>query len=576
MCGDEMRRSWVVFLGFIVIVAAFTAVILTTTPPPRTVKPQVGIFFYVWYDPADEESWNKSKIVDHPVLGYYNSPDPEVIRQQLIWIEELGVDFVVLSWWGFYDDYGLFTDNAARQVFEIAEDINSTLKFAVMIEPFNKTGWYDYGEIYDHVFDTFVEPYSGLYYDYGGKPLICFFNDGGLTDDGVFPQDERSRFNIVTVGQQSYTDWMHVNLDMNDSSVQERRGQVSVTPRFDDSRFRNSSGPVDPDLSEGFYDEQWENALKLVREGKVSFVLISSWNEYVERTQIEPCYDGTADVPSDFLYNKTREYISQLGYEVNVQIHGEDYNAFTLGHLSDLGVIWVRMDYEFNITEEKMTALHNEGYKILATINSRTAPFTTLDDWNSTLLLIVSDAVSQFVDAWEVWNEPNAVDGTYVAPSDYREMLRCAWGILKKGTRGLIVSGGFAPADNFEDYLCEVFGGSDVNAYYDYFGLHLYGDLTENLDFIELAKNVTGRGVWVTELGRPSETDDYTEDGQASYLLNNFVGIYSEVEKVFVYELYDSEGLTSDKENFFGLLDKIYRKKSAYHALKELGWIPVE
>jgi hypothetical protein len=571
-----MKRFWVGFLTCIVIIAAVSAVILTTTPPPRTVKPEVGIFFYVWYDPADEESWNTSKIVDHPVLGYYNSSDPEVIRRQLLWIEELGVHFVVLSWWGFYDDYGRFTDNAARQVFETAQNINSTLKFAVMIEPFNKTGSYDYGEIYDHVFDTFVEPYSGLYYNYGDKPLICFFNNENLTDDGVFPEDERSRFNVVTVGQQSYTGWIYINLDVNDSSAQERRGQVSVTPRFDDSRYRNSSNPVDPDLSEGVYDEQWENALKLVREGKVSFVLISSWNEYVERTQIEPCYDGTADVPSDFLYNKTKEYISQLSHEVNVQIHGEDYNAFAFSHLSDLGVRWVRMDYEFNFTEEKMNALHNEGYKILATINNRTAPFTTFEDWNSTLLSIVSDPVSQFIVAWEIWNEPNAVDGAYVAPSDYREMLRCAWGILKKSTMGLIISGGLAPADNYEAYLREVFGGSDVNAYYDYFGLHHYGDLTENLDFIELAKNVTGWGVWVTELGRPSETDDYTEDGQASYLLNNFVGIYSEVEKVFVYELYDSTGLTPPKENYFGLIAVDCRKKPAYYALKELGWTPIE
>lgn len=570
-----MRRFWVAVLTCIVIVAAISAVILTTTPPPRTVKPQVGIFFYVWYNPADEESWNKSKIVDRPVLDYYNSSDSAVIRQQLIWIEELGVHFVVLSWWGFYEDYGLFTDNATRQVFETAQDINSTLKFAVMIEPFNKTGSYDYDGIYDHVFDTFVEPYSDLYYNYYGKPLICFFNNENLTDDGVFPQDERSRFNVVTVGQQSYTGWMYINLDVNDSSGQERWGQVGVTPRFDDSRYRNSSSSVDPDLSEGFYDEQWENALKLVREGKVSFVLISSWNEYVERTQIEPCHDGTADVPSDFLYNKTKEYISQLSYELNVQIHGEDYNSFTLSHLSDLGVKWVRIDYEFNITEEKMNALHNEGYKILATINNRTAPFTTLENWNSTLLSIVSDPVSQFIDAWEIWNEPNAVDGAYVASSDYREMLRCAWGILK-GTRGLIISGGLAPAGNFETYLRETFGGSDVSAYYECFGVHLYGDLTENLGFIELVKNFTGKAVWVTELGRPSKTEDYTEDGQASYLLDNFVGIYSGVERIFIYELYDSTDLRPPKENYFGLMAIDYRKKPAYYTLKELSWTPVE
>ena len=310
-----MRRFWVAVFLCTVVVAAFVLIMMYIPPPPVTLKPQVGIFFYVWYNPADEESWDRSKIVDRPVLGYYNSSDPAVIRQQLLLIEELGVDFVVISWWGFYDDDGIFRDGAARQVFETAQSINSALKFAVMVEPFNETGdSYDYGGIYDRVFDTFVEPYSGLYYNYSGKPLICFFNNESLTDNGVFPQDEESRFNVVTVGQQFYTDWIYTDLNVYDLPAHDPRGQVSVTPRFDDSRYREPSCVVDPNLTEEVYDlKEWENALKLVREGKVSFVLISSWNEYVERTQIEPCYDGTAAVPSDFLYNITKEKISQLG-----------------------------------------------------------------------------------------------------------------------------------------------------------------------------------------------------------------------------------------------------------------------
>lgn len=253
---------------------------------------------------------------------------------------------------------------------------------------------------------------------------------------------------------------------------------------------------------------------------------------------------------------------------INVQIHGEDYNNLTLSHLSDLGVSWVRMDYEIGKTESNMTALHDGGYRVLAIIDNRTAPFSTLEDWNNTLLGIVSNPVSQLIDGWEVWNEPNG--DARIPPSDYGEMLRCAYGILKNSTDGLIISGGLAPIDNYTTYLNETFSVSDLGIYYDYFGLHLYGPLDENLALIEEAKAVTGKGVWITEIGRPSQTGDYTEGTQASYLAENIVGIASKVERIFVYELYDGSSSDIEKEKYFGLLTATYEEKQAYVKLKEL------
>lgn len=229
-------------------------------------------------------------------------------------IEELGVDFVVISWWGFYDDYGRFTDEALQRVFQTAQSINTTLKFAVMVEPFNKTGdSYDYNGIYNYVYDTFVEPYLSLYYFDGNKPAICFFNDKSLTDNGLFLQDEKSRFNTILVGQQSYTQWIYTNLNFYDLPVHEPRGQISVTPRFDDSLFRTPPCIVDSNLTEGVYDLEWERAIQLVRERRIDTIMITSWNEYVERTEIEPHYDGTTCIHDPaFLYNKTKNYIRQL------------------------------------------------------------------------------------------------------------------------------------------------------------------------------------------------------------------------------------------------------------------------
>jgi hypothetical protein len=293
-------------------VSAVTVYVLTKRSP---LSLKIGIFYYVWYNPAWDFSWNKSKIIDQPILGYYDSSDPAIINQHIRNISDLDIDFVVVSWWGFYDDYGRFTDTAAKQVFKVAKDSKSNLKFAIMVEPFNKSdGPYNYAEIYNHVYDNFAMPFSSFYYN-DSKPLICFFNDPdhvpGLTNNGTVPTDER--FNVVLVGQQNYTQWIYTDLNIYDKPAHDPYNQTAVTPSYDDSHFRNLSYPVDVSLSQGVYDQEWENAIRLWKEGKIDTIMITSWNEYTERTAIEPHYNPSATNPDPwFLYNKTKHYIDQI------------------------------------------------------------------------------------------------------------------------------------------------------------------------------------------------------------------------------------------------------------------------
>jgi hypothetical protein len=298
-------RLWLVaaLLSLLISSGLVLYVVYFPQPSKAVMKMSVGVFYYLWYDAPDSPSWSAPQFVDYPILGNYSSSNPTVIKQQLVWMKDLGIDFAVIFWWGTYDNYGKFIDNAAKQV----------LKFAIMVEPFNKTGSsYDYAGIYDYIYDEFVVPYSSVYYNYSNEPLICFFNNANLTDNGTIPLD--GRFNTVLVGQSPcaqrvYTD---VNYYVQPSRVP-YTNEISVTPRFDDSRFRTPSCVVDANPNQGIYDQEWENAIRLWKDGKIDTVLITSWNEYVERTEIEPHYDKTAYNPdSYFQYNKTKEYISQL------------------------------------------------------------------------------------------------------------------------------------------------------------------------------------------------------------------------------------------------------------------------
>ena len=308
-----MKKGIAAVFTCTIILVAFGAC-LSTVGQPSPISAKIGIFYYAWYNPDWPISWDTTKIVDTPVLGYYNSCDPATIRQHLIWIQDLGIDFVVISWWGFYDDYGKFTDNAAKQAFETAANISSTLKIAIMVEPFNKTGSsYDFNGICDHIYENFVALYPFLYYYNGNKPMICFFNNQSLTDNGTIPLNDE-RFNAIIVGQQSYADWIYTDLNPYEYRAL-GQNQTSVTPRYDESHIpdRTGNATVDVYLNESVYNKEWMDATQLFRNQRITTILISTWNEFPERTAIEPHNDSTA-VNQDpyFLYNITRDYVTQI------------------------------------------------------------------------------------------------------------------------------------------------------------------------------------------------------------------------------------------------------------------------
>ena len=298
-----------------IIIALFLGSSLPTVisqSSDEQIQAQVGIFYYVWYDTTNPESWDGT-IVDTPVLGRYDSNNSTIISQHLRWIEDLGVDFVIVSWWGTEDNFGNFTDQSAKEVFKTAQSVNTNLKFAIMVEPFSvDSDSYNYQKIYDQIYNDFVMPNASLYYVKDGNPLICFYNDPGnipsLCNNGDVPLDER--FNTVLVGTEPYTQWVYQDLVLHVS----RDNMVSVTPRFDESRLAGRAGyKIDPRLNLRVYDQEWQKAIQLWKEGKIETILISTWNEFYERTAIEPQIDATAINRNPyFLYTKTKNYIAQL------------------------------------------------------------------------------------------------------------------------------------------------------------------------------------------------------------------------------------------------------------------------
>jgi hypothetical protein len=284
-------------------------------PLEATIRPKTGVYYYPWY--VGNWSVNHPNCPDTPVLEKYDSSNLSVIDQHLNWFEQLGINFVIFSWWG----KGSPSDiNAQIMVNEMAKN-HSNIQFFIMSEPFTSgwdepynppTGIYNYTLIYNYIYDTYVAPYNSRYFRLDGKPAIGFF-DGAYSKNLTAPEVPTDRrFTLRLIGSSSFAndDWEYQVPDPRLSTQPVcRDGEISVCPRYNASGWNE-----DVDYTQGLYDTQWDKAINETAHGNTKIVTIISWNEYAERTQIEPTNDTTSAFKNDpfYLFNKTEEYIKAI------------------------------------------------------------------------------------------------------------------------------------------------------------------------------------------------------------------------------------------------------------------------
>ena len=302
---------------FLLASLAGNASVLVSVNVNKRVK--VGLFFYVWYTgELGKEHWNGSSgwtVVDTPLLGFYNSSDPKVIKQHLEWFKELGIDFLIISWWGPTS----FEDDATKAIFSMVKQYSYPIEIAIMVEAYNWSGIYDFKAIYDYINDTYVVPYGSIYMKLYDLPLVCFFNDNiNMTRTEANRTAIRSvpGFSARIVGHtENYVDWWAWPIAGYEEAPKprlSRDGFIGILPRYDDTHLPNHTNTVyDAYYTEGLYDEQWNETLRMIEQNAVNFVAVYSWNEYHERSEIEPHISphGTY-VLSPF--SKTYHYIQSI------------------------------------------------------------------------------------------------------------------------------------------------------------------------------------------------------------------------------------------------------------------------
>ncbi|XES76982.1 MAG: glycoside hydrolase family 99-like domain-containing protein [Candidatus Bathyarchaeia archaeon] len=264
---------------------------------------------------------------------------------------------------------------------------------------------------------------------------------------------------------------------------------------------------------------------------------------------------------------------ASASFEAEVCMHITSFNNATtvVADLVDLGVKWVRIDW---VAEQKMVdfmqTMHANNISVLAIIDSNTLENqpVNMSTWETNVTSIMQTPCAKYVDAWEIWNEPNSPQypQAYFTPQAYHDLLASAYAVIKSHSNASVVAAGLTPNGNWG--INALYACGDTANYVDIQGVHLYGDVESNLATLAAAKQLTGKPLWVTEYGRPSSgASEYTEANQAKWLQDNFVPLHSDADKIFWYEMYDETIQNSLKENSFGLIALDGTRKPVFYAL---------
>ena len=293
-----MRRT----VGSLAVVFALTALVAGSACPD-VARPglaasgkvgEVAIFYYPWYGTlARDGAWQHwqqhgntppSQIASSwfPVRGAYSSSDPAVVRSQMQEIASMGVDTVIVSWWGPGSVEAARLPTVARAAHAAG------LKVAIHIEPYPgrtptlldplirelaATGVRDF-----YVYDSTTTPddeWRTLNRGLSGVRLFANTALVGKADAGGF------------VGLYTYDTLVYSGASFHRVCASARKSGLlcapSVGPGFN-ARRATGNPRIRGRAYGATYDRSWAAAVRAAAD----IVTITSYNEWHEGTQIEP------------------------------------------------------------------------------------------------------------------------------------------------------------------------------------------------------------------------------------------------------------------------------------------------
>jgi len=282
-------------------------------------------FYYLWYSSdANTTSWDLA--VDKPELGHYSSKDREIIDKHLKWMKYAGIDGVIISWWGIDTE----SDINYKLLLNAVRENKSKIKVIPYIEDVQGHTINELRESLKVQIYYILENYAiqDEYLRIDGLPVIFLYarlllklDHNGIADvikemkqDRQFwvtvdignPTNEVDRLKIPEIDNfHTYEPvWMmthgHTSMEtyqfMSETSL-ERSYFLSVIPGYTDAHIPERVNPMTLEPQNGIL---FRELLEQTKEFSPIGVLITSFNEWYERTAIEPSVEN-GDVYLDIL-----------------------------------------------------------------------------------------------------------------------------------------------------------------------------------------------------------------------------------------------------------------------------------
>jgi hypothetical protein len=335
----------------------------------------VGAFLYEWYGynvtsglwtgGLGTSHWNDTSndvigsgpkiniVKDTPSIGFYASDDNNTLSWQLSNMQKAGISVIVASWWGVGNESGVGNNakedaainNAVLNLFHYVESTKNLWNFriAIMVEPFNSTdlSTSDYNNLYSYIENVFYKPFNDITVYWQGKPLLLGFNPQYLP---ALPA--ASIFTLRTEGgvpnPVNWYFWEGGSYDDSSGPGAQIKnyeyapgishdGEVGLAWRYDDHWQRPNYMIFDQNGSQGMYNYEWNYTIQ--HRSSVNLVLLYGWNEYHERTELEPHYD--------FTIKGSVNFVGTTGYWVKVLESTPDQSSLSSGTQTTIpGLAW--------------------------------------------------------------------------------------------------------------------------------------------------------------------------------------------------------------------------------------------
>ena len=323
----------------------------------------VGVYYYPWYgsDFHGGQYLREHLVpVQQPTLGEYDDMDPAVVAKHIAWSEYAEIDVWVASWWGprSREDQTLLGHILPHP------DLGS-LRIAVIYETVGLTNQFtDYSAVSGHISylaaNYFDDPH---YLRIDGKPVLFVYltrvlaHEGQLTNTIATMRSaaQAAGHDLYIVGDQAFGtpagppasfDELDAitNYDVYGSmGVHGFAGQAAVdayfaaqdqwralanaagvdylpaiTPGFNDTGVRQGHDPVSRQLTtESDFGSLFASMLALAQDrtdgDAHDLVMVTSWNEWHEDTQIEPVTEAAPTNRDDSADGN--DYTHGLSYE---------------------------------------------------------------------------------------------------------------------------------------------------------------------------------------------------------------------------------------------------------------------